>query len=224
VTAEVLRAQGIEKRYRIPDGGEFTVACESLTLSRGELVVLMGRSGSGKSTLIQIFGLLMAPDAGTLTILGQPLSRPTGAQSSEFRGRHLGMMFQAFNLLPQLTAEQNVALAFRGKYREARRKALENLETVGLGARTGNWPGELSGGEQQRVAFARATINDPDLLLADEPTGNLDAENEVLMMKLFRDWTAAGRAVLIVSHSEEVAEGADRVLHVSDGHVVMEAR
>jgi ABC-type lipoprotein export system ATPase subunit len=166
----------------------------------------------------------MTPDAGTLTILGQELSKADGKLAAEFRRRRLGIMFQAFNLLPQLTSEQNVILASPGSYRDARHKALKGLRSVGLGDRTASLPGELSGGEQQRVAFCRATINSPEILLADEPTGNLDAENETLLMKLFRQWATDGRAALLVTHSEEVASYAHRVLRVSDGHVISEVR
>ena len=205
------------------DDGREILSGITLSILPGEILCVMGLSGSGKSTLLQLLGLLMTPDSGALSILGEDFSAASSSRAAEFRQKHVGMIFQSFNLLPQLTAEQNVVIACTGRARDAQVRARESLHSVGLGDRAQNLPGELSGGEQQRVAFARAVVNQPDLLLADEPTGNLDTENEEMLMDQFRDWVSRGRSALIVSHSAEVADRADRVIDVAAGRIARQA-
>ncbi|MCW2643288.1 MAG: putative oligopeptide transporter, ATP-binding protein, partial [Dactylosporangium sp.] len=175
------------------------------------------RSGSGKTTLLQIVGLLMPPDSGSVLIDGRDAWGLSDNDRTELRRSSLGFVFQAFNLLPQHTALRNVTLPHRGSARTGTAKARELLERVGLAARAIHRPNELSAGEQQRVALARALINDPLNVLADEPTGNLDAANERVMLTLFREIADEGRAVLLVTHSEAVAASADTVLRMSGG-------
>jgi ABC-type lipoprotein export system ATPase subunit len=190
-------------------------------VAAGELVAVVGPSGSGKSTLLHLAGGLDEPDAGEVEIAGTRLRGRSDTALARLRARHLGFVFQAFHLVPELSGEENVRLAARfGRTRtQARARARELIDAMGLRAVAGSHPAQLSGGEQQRFAVARALVNDPVLVLADEPTGNLDAESGALVLSLLRDATRHGRGVLVVTHDPAVTTSADRVLALSDGHL-----
>jgi ABC-type lipoprotein export system ATPase subunit len=198
-----------------------------LTLAPGELVAIIGRSGSGKSTLLNLLGCLDRPDGGELWFRDQRLTGASRRALAAFRGRNLGFVFQTYNLIPELTARENVLLASRyvGRAREAETAARALLERLGVWDRAEQFPPALSGGEQQRVAFCRAVLNDPALILADEPTGNLDAENAAVLLAELRERSRSGRsAVLLVTHSAELARTADRTLALVEGQLTGDVR
>jgi ABC-type lipoprotein export system ATPase subunit len=198
-----------------------------LTLAPGELVAIIGRSGSGKSTLLNLLGCLDRPDGGELWFRDQRLTGASRRALAAFRGRNLGFVFQTYNLIPELTARENVLLAARylGRAREAETAARALLERLGVWDRAEQFPPALSGGEQQRVAFCRAVLNDPALILADEPTGNLDAENAAVLLAELRERSRSGRsAVLLVTHSAELARTADRTLALVEGQLTGDVR
>ncbi|WP_145269906.1 ABC transporter ATP-binding protein [Tautonia plasticadhaerens] len=196
----------------------------SLEIRRGEVVFLVGPSGSGKSTLLSLIGGIMTPDQGSLTVLGQDTSRLDPARRADFRRDHLGFIFQTFHLMPTLSALDNVrlALAMRGiSRRESTARATALLGSVGLSHRAGLRPGRLSTGECQRVAVARALAGDPELVLADEPTASLDAENGQAIMHLLTDLVRTrGATLLIVTHDNRIFPFADRILRLEGGRVV----
>jgi len=195
----------------------------SLTIEEGEYLAVMGSSGSGKSTLLNLIGCLDQPTSGRYLLGGQDVSRLSDAELSEVRGRQIGFVFQSFNLIQQLTALDNieVPLFYQGVHRrERRRRSRELAEQVGLGARARHRPMELSGGEQQRVAIARALVNDPLIILADEPTGNLDSKTGEEILVLFDGLAARGRSLVAVTHDESIGARAHRVVHLADGIVV----
>ena len=196
----------------------------SAVIERGELAVLMGRSGSGKSTLLNLLSGIDLPDAGEIFIDGIALSRLAERERTLFRRDRIGFVFQFFNLIPTLTVEENLLLPLELKGRvspEARRAARDLLAEVGLADRAGTWPDRLSGGEQQRVAVARALAHDPLLVLADEPTGNLDLETGLQVLELLDRLTRqAGKTMVMVTHSPEVVGIADRVFRIAEGNLV----
>ncbi|MDQ1732653.1 MAG: putative transport system ATP-binding protein [Pseudonocardiales bacterium] len=191
----------------------------SVELSAGQLTALVGRSGSGKSSLLSVLGALTLPDSGSVRVNGVDLAGLGSAAAARLRGEQIGFVFQAFNLLPHLTAAQNVALPHRRGVRAGATRARELLGRLGLAERAGHRPGELSAGEQQRVALARALVNEPSVILADEPTGNLDGETEQQLLALFRQIAGEGRTVLVVTHNDAVAASADRVLRMHAGRL-----
>jgi ABC-type lipoprotein export system ATPase subunit len=195
-----------------------------LGVEAGRVTALVGRSGSGKSSLLRVLGLLAPPDEGTVLVEGADVAGLTDARLAELRRRRLGFVFQSYNLLPQHSALRNVALPALARHRDAERRALDLLDQVGLADRARHRPGELSGGEQQRVALARALVNDPAVVLADEPTGNLDQEAEERMLGLFRRIARNGRAVLVVTHSDEVAAAADTVHRLAKGRITTDPK
>jgi ABC-type lipoprotein export system ATPase subunit len=218
----VLRATGLRKAFRSPDGRRVEVLRGvDVALARGETLAVLGRSGSGKSTLLNVLGTLDRPDAGELWFEGQALHGASRRAQARFRGEHLGFVFQAYNLIPSLSAWENVLLAGRyvgGDPRAARQRAGELFERLGIADRRDHLPPALSGGEQQRVAFCRAVLNDPALLLADEPTGNLDEENAAVILAELLARAHSGRSgVVVVTHQAEVAARADRRLVLVDG-------
>ena len=213
-----VRARGLEKTYgrgraarRVLDGVDVDVA-------RGEMVAVTGRSGSGKSTLLHLLGGLDWPDAGHVEVGGE---RMEPRSADRLRARRVGFVFQAFHLVPELTAIDNVLLAARlpGAPRTARRRGAELVERLGLGHVAGALPHELSGGEQQRFAMARALVADPDVVLADEPTGNLDPVSAAVVLDLLRAVADDGRAVVVVTHEDEVTARADRLLELRGGRL-----
>ena len=221
----MLRALGLHKTFRAPDGRAIQVLNGvNLAVERGEHVAIVGRSGSGKSTLLNLLGCLDRSDAGELWFGDVLLSRARRRTLARFRGRQLGFVFQTFNLIPSLTAMENVLLAARyvGRDRaDATRAAGELFERLAIAERTGHYPPALSGGEQQRVAFCRAVLNDPAVILADEPTGNLDEENAAIILYELRERAkGGGSAVVLVTHNPELARAADRVLHLEAGRLV----
>jgi putative ABC transport system ATP-binding protein len=194
----------------------------SLIVNRGEYVAIVGPSGSGKSTLMNILGCLDVVTAGSYRLDGTDVEEMDEAQLAEVRNRKIGFVFQQFNLLPSLTAVRNVELplCYAGVRKEARRqRAQAALERVGLGDRLAHRPAELSGGQQQRVAIARALVGDPSLILADEPTGNLDSHSSADVLALVGELHAGGATVILITHDADVAAAADRIVHVRDGQV-----
>ncbi|MEP6563335.1 MAG: ABC transporter ATP-binding protein, partial [Nakamurella sp.] len=192
----------------------------SLRIERGEYVAIMGPSGSGKSTLMHILGCLDVPSAGAYLLAGEDVGEMDEVELAEVRNRQIGFVFQQFNLLPSLSAWRNVELplTYAGVKRDERkRRAIEALDRVGLADRVGHRPGELSGGQQQRVAVARALVSDPALILADEPTGNLDSVATDDALALFDELHAQGRTIVLITHEIEVAQRARRIVRVRDG-------
>jgi putative ABC transport system ATP-binding protein len=193
-----------------------------LEIAKGEFVAVMGPSGSGKSTLMNMIGCLDTPTAGEYWLNGQRVSELSDDQLARVRNQEIGFVFQTFNLLPRATALHNVELpliyaGINGK--ERRRRAAEKLELVGLGDRMGHRPPELSGGQRQRVAVARALVNEPALLLADEPTGNLDSVTSSAIMSQLAELNAAGQTIVLVTHEHDIAEYARRQVHLMDGEI-----
>jgi ABC-type lipoprotein export system ATPase subunit len=192
----------------------------SLQVNAAEVVAVLGRSGSGKSTLLHLLGGLDAPDAGQIVIAGQDITKQRPRALARARLRHIGFVFQSFHLIEELSGEENVLLPARlpGALRGGEQRARRLIAELGLTEIAGRRPHELSGGEQQRLAIARALVNDPELVLADEPTGNLDQDNGTIVLELLRGLT--DRAVVIVTHEPEAAAIADRVLHLNEGRLV----
>ncbi|WP_455361112.1 ABC transporter ATP-binding protein [Streptomyces sp. SYSU K21746] len=219
MTDEVLRAEGVRKSF----GDVTAVAGVDVSVRAGEFLAIVGRSGSGKSTLLNLLAGLDSPDAGRITSLGEEL--PAGEDAlARWRREHVGLVFQAFHLIPTLSAMENVAVPLyprRMSTDERRRRAERHLTQVGLGHRVAHRPGQLSGGEQQRVAIARALVGEPSLVLADEPTGNLDSTTGKEILDMFqRLRQETGFALVVVTHDEKVAAAADRRIRLQDGEVV----
>ena len=224
--APITLAQ-VDKLYPTPAGPFRALAGIELELGAGELVALTGKSGSGKSTLLYLLGGIDRPSAGSVRVAGVALEHLDEARLAAWRGRHVGFVFQSFQLLATLTAAENVMLPmdFAGsrRARERRPRALELLARVGVREQADKLPAALSGGQQQRVAIARALANEPALLLADEPTGNLDSETARTVLELFRAAARAGTTVVIATHDPEVAALADRRVELSDGRLVRDS-
>ncbi|MEM7628495.1 MAG: ABC transporter ATP-binding protein [Planctomycetota bacterium] len=225
IEAPVAGLEGIRKTYYKPDGSVMVEALRGVDLSiaRGEYVAIMGASGSGKSTLMNILGCLDRPTGGIYRLDGERADSLDDESLSRFRGRKIGFVFQAFNLLPQLTVEDNVAvpLLYQGtSAQERRERAVHALEQVGLGDRLGHRPRELSGGQQQRVAIARALVTRPVVLMADEPTGNLDSKTGEAVLKLFEGLHVdEGLTIVMVTHDDSIADRCERIIRMRDGLV-----
>jgi putative ABC transport system ATP-binding protein len=216
---------GIRKTYRVGDVEVPALRGISLHIKKGEFVALMGPSGCGKSTLMNLMGCLDTPSAGSYLLDGQEVAGLDDDALSAIRNRKIGFVFQSFNLLPRATALENVELPLI--YRDeggVRAKAAAALESVGLAERAHHKPTELSGGQQQRVATARALVTDPAILMADEPTGNLDTKASEEIMALFKDLHRQGRTIVLVTHEPDIARHAERIIHLKDGQVIWETR
>lgn len=199
----------------------------SLEIKEGEFVAIMGPSGCGKSTLLNILGTLDSPTSGTYYFEGKEIGKMSESQLTSFRKGHIGFVFQNFNLIDELTVFENVELPLvylDRKKSDRRKKVMEVLERMNIAHRAGHFPQQLSGGQQQRVAIARAVVTDCNLILADEPTGNLDSTNGVEVMELLSELNRQGTTVVIVTHSERDAKYAHRVIHLLDGKIVSEER
>jgi putative ABC transport system ATP-binding protein len=219
---ELIRLENIGKRYEI--GAEVINALQGVNLSiyKGEFVALMGPSGSGKSTLMNIIGCLDTPSFGTYILNGTNVSERDDDELAEIRNKEIGFVFQTFNLLPRSTSLDNVALplVYAGFSKAERdKKAKESLENVGLGNRMSHKPNELSGGQRQRVAVARALVNNPSIILADEPTGNLDTKTSIEIMGLLENIHEKGNTIILVTHEEDIAKHAHRIVRMRDGGV-----
>lgn len=216
----MLQAKGIKKSY----GKLHILKGVDLHVQKGEIVTIVGPSGAGKSTLLHIMGTLDKPDAGKVSINGVSMGGLSPHKLSAFRNAHIGFIFQFHHLLPEFTALENICIpAFiaRKNKKESEQRALELLELLGLGHRAGHKPNELSGGEQQRVAVARALINQPSIILADEPSGNLDSANAESLHRLFVDLRDRfNQTLVIVTHNEDLANMADRKIHMKDGLII----
>ena len=219
---EVIKLEQISKSYFLGKQALPVLKSINLTINRNEYVALMGPSGSGKSTLMNILGCLDSPTSGKYILNGKDVSHMQDDQLADVRNVEIGFVFQQFNLLPRLTAWENVALpliyaGLKKKDREERARAM--LDKVGLAERAHHKPNELSGGQSQRVAIARALINNPSLLLADEPTGNLDTRTSEEIMELFSDIQKLGNTVVLVTHEEDIANHTNRIIRIRDGVV-----
>ena len=223
----IIRTDALTKTYQM--GTELIRALQgvSFSVSANEYVALMGPSGSGKSTLMNLLGCLDTPTSGSYELSGQRVDRMADAELAEVRNAQIGFVFQTFNLMPRLSAQDNVALplVYAGESRRRRaERAADMLEAVGLGDRMHHKPNELSGGQRQRVAVARALINNPSIILADEPTGNLDTKTSIEIMALFDDIHARGNTVILVTHEPDIAEYAHRVVRMRDGVIESDER
>jgi len=216
----LIRLQKLSRRYQMGTETVHALREVSLDIQRGEYVAIMGPSGSGKSTLMNLIGCLDTPTAGTYELNGNQVSEMNDNQLAEIRNREIGFIFQTFNLLPRSDALRNVELplvyAGAGK-RERREIAMSALASVGLADRVHHKPNELSGGQRQRVAVARALVNKPSILLADEPTGNLDSKTGTEIMALFQLLADKGNTIILVTHEEEIALHAQRIIRIRDG-------
>ena len=218
-----IRIRKIEKIYRMGDETVRALRGVDLDIARNEFVAIMGASGSGKSTLMNILGCLDRPTRGAYELNGRPTHKISAGRLAQVRNQEIGFIFQSFELLPRATALKNVMLPMiysPKHWRNARRRARAALDRVGLGDRVAHRPNQLSGGQRQRVAIARALVNEPSILLADEPTGNLDSTTTAEIIALFRQLHAEGQTIIVVTHEEEVASNASRIVRLRDGRVL----
>ncbi len=219
----IIRVRDLRKVFRVGEVEVHALRGVNLTVPRGEFLCVAGPSGSGKSTLFHILGGLLAPTSGSVVVGGHELASLSDSQRTALRRRMVGFVFQKFNLLPTLTAADNIAVArhIAGREREQDGWFRQVLELLGISDRLNHKPSKLSGGEQQRVAIARAIVNQPAILLADEPTGNLDSQNAAAVLGILRDLNERlGQTILLITHDAEVASYAHRVVHMRDGRLV----
>jgi putative ABC transport system ATP-binding protein len=219
----ILEVDNVMKRYGNEVSGTIALHGTSFSISQGEFVSIVGPSGSGKSTLLNIIGALDRPTSGRVFISGEDISTMNNSELARVRNEKIGFVFQSFNLIQRMTATENVALPLlvHGMGPKERRiRALELLEEFGVGSKGDNKPGELSGGEQQRVAVARALANDPSIILADEPTGNLDTKNSELMMETFEKLNSESQKTLvIITHNPDLAKRSKKIVSIKDGRI-----
>jgi len=222
----ILRTEDLTKNYKIGKVDVPALRGVSISIDEGEFVAIMGPSGCGKSTLLHLMGGLLSPSSGKIEIDGEDLSQVSDAKRTDIRRRKIGFVFQRFNLFPTLTAEGNLKLAekIHSKNGGSSAKRREVLRLLQLEDKMHHKPLEMSGGEQQRVALARAVINNPAIILADEPTGNLDTENSKIVLDMFRDLNKElGQTIIMITHNPEAAAACSRIIHMRDGRVVDEA-
>lgn len=217
---KIIETKEISKVYRMGDQIVNALQSISISIDRGEYVAFMGPSGSGKSTLMNIVGCLDTPTSGTYMLNNKLVSEMTENELAETRNKEIGFVFQTFNLLPRATALENIALPLiYAGYNKSERNdmAMQTLESVGLGSRSHHKPNELSGGQRQRVAIARALVNNPSIILADEPTGNLDTKTSYDIMNLFQELHDKGNTIIMVTHEDDIAHYAHRIIRLRDG-------
>lgn len=219
----VIVAKELVKQYVIGENIIKALNNVSLTINDNDMIAITGSSGSGKSTLMNIIGCLDRPDSGSYTLSGNDTSKMSSDELAEIRNKHIGFVFQSFNLLPRMSALENVELPllYAGKT-NVREAAEKSLKIVGLGERMDHQPNQLSGGQKQRVAIARAIVTDPAIILADEPTGALDSKTSVEIMDLFSDLHRQGRTIIIVTHEQDIADYCSRQIQMQDGKIINE--
>lgn len=216
----LIKLQNVHKIYKMDEVEILAINGVSLSINKGDFVAIMGPSGSGKSTAMNLVGCLDTPTKGDLYLEEHNVSNLSESDLAQIRGIKIGFIFQTFNLIPSITALENVALpmTFQGVSRDSKtKKAKELLDLVGLGNRVNHLPSELSGGQRQRVAIARALANDPEIILADEPTGNLDTKTGDEIMKLLKDLNKKGKTVILVTHNPELSKLANKIVNIKDG-------
>jgi len=218
----MIELENITKVYRMGKVEINALRGVTFSVAKGEMVAIIGASGSGKSTMLNVIGCLDKPTSGKYLFDGVDISQLNDNKLAEMRNRELGFVFQDFNLLSRATALANVELPliYSGGVRHRRERAVEALERVGLGGRANHKPTELSGGEQQRVAIARALVNNPALILADEPTGNLDTHSSAEIISIFCQLHQEGKTIILITHEADIASQAQRTVHLSDGRIV----
>ncbi len=222
MSIDIIKIKGIKKYYKVGTQEVKALDGVDLTIHNNEYVAIMGPSGSGKSTMMNILGCLDSPSGGTYILNGTDVSQMNDSALAEVRNKEIGFIFQSFNLLPRYSALENVALPliYSGESKKNRDvRAEEALESVDLTDRMHHKPNELSGGQRQRVAVARALVNKPSIILADEPTGNLDSKTSVDIMKLFEAIHNKGNTIIVVTHEEDIAKHAHRIIRLRDGHI-----
>ena len=226
IISRVIELKDIQKTYRIGESEYAVLKGIDLEIEEGEFIALMGPSGSGKSTLLNIVGCLDRPTSGRFLLLGQDISLTSDDELARLRREELGFIFQTFNLIGRISVQKNVELPMmlRGVVRQKRReRALKLLQDIGIGHRSDFSPQNISGGERQRVAIARALANDPTIIIADEPTGNLDLKNSNEVMKILSKLNQEGRTIIMVTHNPEITENCSRVIRLRDGRILESA-
>lgn len=230
MSKKIIEVENLSKRYQMGDTAVHALRDVTFDIETGEFVALMGPSGSGKSTLMHLLGCLDSPTSGTYTLAGQTVDRLSTGQRADIRNQRIGFVFQTFNLLSRLSALDNVMVPMLyGKFKDAKQRSIAALERVGLADRIHHKPMEMSGGQRQRVAIARALVTDPAIILADEPTGNLDSKTGATIMDLLlalngeTDDDGNGRTIILVTHDAQVASHTQRVLQMMDGEIVTNA-
>lgn len=223
----LIKMEGVKKVFYTDEVETHALSEIHLEIRRGEYISISGPSGCGKSTLLSILGLLDSPTDGTYSLNGKAVANLTAAERTRIRNREIGFIFQAFNLIGDLTVYENVELplTYRGTGASERKQMVEKaLQRVGMAHRMRHYPSQLSGGQQQRVAVARALVGEPSILMADEPTGNLDSKNGEAVMELLRDLHRNGATICMVTHDERYASFAERTIHLFDGRIVKESK
>ena len=222
MSRSMIELDKVTKVYRMGKVEVHALRGVSLSVDAGEMVSIIGASGSGKSTMLNVIGCLDKPTSGSYFFEGMNVSQLNDNQLAEVRNKKIGFVFQDFNLLPRATALSNVELPliYGGGAHDRRQRAIESLQRVGLSKRVDHKPTEMSGGEQQRVAIARALINNPPIILADEPTGNLDSKSSADIMDIFHDLHREGKTIILITHESDIAAQAQRIVRICDGEIV----